>query len=707
VKKHLLTTCLLGGLLSHSVLHAQAPDQKPDSPQKPKNPAAAPADTAALPEVLVEGRAEDLLGIATTASEGAIGSADLKDLPLLRRGELLETVPGMVVTQHSGDGKANQYFLRGFNLDHGTDFSFSVDGVPVNLPSHAHGQGYSDLNFLIPELIDTIGYKKGPFYSEVGDFSGAGSAQISLVNSLPHGIFTVESGMYDYVRVLFANSSKLGAGTLLYAFEYNHYDGPWTNAEKSSRYNFFVRYHQEVGDDKLSITASAYKAPGWNSTDQIPQRAVDSGLLSRYGAVDSTDGGRTSRYELSLDWTHRGDNATTKLSLYGFYYDLNLFSNFTYYLTDPVHGDQINQVDRRFVTGGELKQTWDQEWWGKKVRNTIGLQLRNDFIPTSGLNHTEDQQVLDVLVKDRIEEFSTGLFFANQIQWAKWFKSNLSVRGDLYSVDVNSVQAGNSGTKTAAIFSPKLSLVFGPWAKTEIYANIGSGFHSNDARGTTLSYDSSNVAQSKVPLLVRSEGAEIGVRTSAIEGLVSTVSLYYLHLDSELTFDGDSGDTQANGPSRRYGIEFANFYKPTPWLTLNADLALTNSRYTSPTTTVTGTQGYYIANSIPVVLSAGATVELPNGIFGNLRARYFGSQPLIEDNSVRQPASVIMDAKVGYRHRNWEVALEALNLLNSQSSDIAYYYTSRLKGESSSGVTGVVVHPAEPFEIRASFTLHF
>jgi hypothetical protein len=704
VKKHLLTTCLLGGLLSHSVPCARADEQNPDSPQKPKGPAAAPAQ---MPEVLVEGRAEDLLGVATTASEGAIGSTDLKDLPLLRRGELLETVPGMVVTQHSGDGKANQYFLRGFNLDHGTDFSFSVDGVPVNLPTHAHGQGYSDLNFLIPELIGSIGYKKGPFYAEVGDFSGAGASQIRLVNSLPQGILNVQGGMYDFVRVLFANSSKVGAGTLLYAAEYNHYDGPWTTPEHSSRYNFFLRYHQQTGDDTLSITANAYKAPGWRSTDQVPQAAIASGLISRFGAIDPTDGGRTSRYQLSLDWARKEDFGTTKLTAYGFYYDMRLFSDFTYFLTDPVHGDQFNQVDRRIVAGAALTQTLDQTWWGKKVQNTFGLQIRNDFIPDSGLNHTQNQQVLDVLVRDRVEEFSTGLFFDNQIQWAKWFKSNLGVRGDLYAVDVNSAQPGNSGSRTAAIFSPKLSLIFGPWNKTEFYANIGSGFHSNDARGTTISYDSSNMPQSRVPLLVRSKGAEVGMRTSLVDGLVSTVSLYYLHLDSELTFDGDSGSTTANGPSRRYGVEFANFYKPTSWLTLNADLALTNSRYTSPTETATGTQGYYIANSIPVVLSAGATVDLPSGIFGGVRVRYFGSQPIIEDNTVRQPASVIVDAKVGYRRKNWEFSLDALNLLNSRTDDIAYYYPYRLPGQPASGVNGAVIHPAEPFEVRASFTLHF
>ena len=321
--------------------------------------------------------------MATTSSEGAIGSVDLRDLPLLRRGELLETVPGMVVTQHSGDGKANQYFLRGFNLDHGTDFAFSVDHVPVNLPSHAHGQGYSDLNFLIPELIDSIDYKKGPFYSEVGDFSGAGAAEINLVNTLPHNILNVQAGMFDFVRILLAGSPKIGAGNLLYAFEYNHYDGPWNVPEHSNRFNGFLRYHLQNGDDELNITANAYYAPGWTSTDQVAQRAINEGVISRFGALDPSDGGKTGRYLLSLDWTRHEDYGATRLTVYGFYYDHSLFSNFTYFLDDPVHGDQFNQVDKRYVTGADLKQTWNQTWWGAKVENTAGWQVRNDYIPDS------------------------------------------------------------------------------------------------------------------------------------------------------------------------------------------------------------------------------------------------------------------------------------------------------------------------------------
>ena len=658
---------------------------------------AAPAPTQ-MPEVVVHGRAEDLVGAAISASQGAVGGADLEDLPLLRRGELLEAVPGMVVTQHSGGGKANQYFLRGFNLDHGTDFAFSIDGVPVNLPSHAHGQGYSDLNFLIPELVSSIDFKKGPFYPEVGDFSGSGAADLHLVTRLPEGIANVQGGMFGYARALLADSPQLGPGTLLYALEYNHTNGPWDLPEHSNRWNGLLRYHWDRARDEVNLTGTFYWAPQWQSTDQVAERAVAANLISRFGSLDPTDGGRTGRAALSFDWTRRDDGSVTKLLLYGFYYRLNLFSNFTYFLDDQVNGDQFEQVDRRFVSGGELRRTWQRVWGGKAVENTIGVQMRNDYIPDVGLNHTVARQILQVLSDDRVEEFNTGVFANNQVQWMPWLKSELGLRGDIFAIDVSSDTPANSGGSTAGIVSPKATLVFGPWKKTEFYLDVGSGFHSNDARGVTITVDPVTLApQTRVPLLVRTKGAEIGMRSSILPGLVSTLSLWFLRSDSELTFAGDSGDTEANGASRKYGVEWASFYRPTSWLMLSADLALTQARYLD---------GSYIANSIPVVVSAAAVVETPMGIFGGVRLRTFGSQPLIEDDSVRQPASTIVNALVGYRWRRYEVSAEALNLFDSKADDIAYYYPSRLAGEPA-GINDVHVHPAEPFQIRGSVTVHF
>jgi hypothetical protein len=661
---------------------------------------------AEMPEVVVRGRAEDILGVAVGASEGAIGEADLKDLPLLRRGEIMETVPGLVVTQHSGDGKANQYFLRGFNLDHGTDFAFSIDDVPVNLPSHAHGQGYSDLNFMIPELVNFIEYRKGPFYSEVGDFSGSGAANVHLVNSLPQGTLNLQGGMYGFLRGLAAASSTIGPGTLLYALEYNRYNGPWVVPEGSNRFNGLLRYHWTTSKDQYTVSASLYAAPDWHATDHVAQRAIDDGLITRFGALDPSDGGNTGRGALTFHWMRKHDDGTTTLTMYGFYYRLNLYSNFTYFLNDPVNGDQFEQIDRRYVGGANLRRTWNQTWLGKDVENVLGVQIRNDYLPLSGLNHTANRQVVGVYINDRIEEFTTGAYGNNQIQWCDWFRTNVGVRADVFAVDVTSNLPVNSGSKTDAIVSPKASLIFGPWKKTELYFNLGSGFHSNDARGVTATVAATDLSpQSKVPLLVRTKGAEVGTRTSILPGLVSTLSLWYLQSDSELIFSGDAGDTEATSQSHKYGVEWANFYKPTSWLTLVADVALTRARYVDDHKG--DYVGPYIPNSIPIVVSGVATVESPSGIFASARLRYFSSQPLIEDNGIREPDSLIIDAKVGYRHGRYEVAADVLNLLDSKSDDIAYYYASRLQGEPAAGVNDIHIHPVEPFEVRAGLTVHY
>ena len=694
--------------LAGSPAPARAEESAPPAQAGVPSSAAAPLapPLPEMPEVVVHGRAGDLLGTATSASQGAVGGEDLQDLPLLRRGELLESVPGMVVTQHSGDGKANQYFLRGFNLDHGTDFAFSVDGVPVNLPSHAHGQGYADLNFLIPELVDAIDFKKGPFYPEVGDFSGAGAADVRLLSALPEGIANLQLGEFGYARALLADSPVLGPGTLLYAVEYNHDDGPWVVPENSNRYNGLLRYRWGRGRDDFMVTGSLYWAPSWNATDQVPQRAIDAGL-SRFGAIDPNDGGNTGRAALSFDWTRRDDSSVTHLSLYGFYYRLNLWSDFDYALKDPTNLDQIEQVDRRSVAGGTLTRSWERVWGGKKVENVVGLQVRNDAIPDSGLNHTHERQVLDVLTYDHVDEVTAGIYGQNRIQWTRWLRSELGLRADVTAIDVDSTTvAANSGTAAAGIVSPKATLVFGPWKRTELYLDAGTGFHSNDARGVTLTVDSYGLPVQSAPLLVRTKGAEVGVRTAVVRGLVSTLSLWYLESSSELTFNGDSGSTEANGPSRKAGVEWANFYKPTTWLTLSADLAFTRARYVDPQLTVNGSAGHYIANSIPVVVSAAAVVETPSGIFGGARLRYFSSQPLIEDDSQREPASTIVSAVLGCRFGRYEVSAEALNLFDSKSDDIAYYYASRLPTEST-GMPGVHFHPVEPFQVRGSLTAHF
>src|SRR5256712_4253930 len=461
-----------------TLLWAQTPAH-----QVPAEPSAEAPQT--LEPVVVTGRADDLVGVAGSASEGRVGQAELQTRPLLRPGEVLEVVPGVVVTQHSGTGKANQYFLRGFNLDHGTDFSTRVDGVPVNLPTHAHGQGYMDLNWVIPEIVDYVNFRKGPYYADVGDFSSAGTADFHLFDSLPEGLAKLTVGQDDYYRLVVAQSPQLGPGHLLSAFEGNYYNGPWDNAQHFRKLNGLLKYSLNTGLGSFSFGLTAYEAR-WNSTDQIPLRAVARGLLSRLGALDPSDGGRTGRYSLFANWSLKDDHSLTTANAYLFYYSLNLFSNFTFFLDDPVNGDQFEQKDRRVVVGGNAAQTWFTTWLGMSMDHTLGLQVRHDAIPAVGLFKTRERSRLRTVRDDTVHETSVGMYYQNQTQWLPKVRTVVGLRGDVFGFDVNSNLVVNSGNRPASIFSPKPGLIVGPWAQTEVYLNGGFGFHSNDARGTTI-----------------------------------------------------------------------------------------------------------------------------------------------------------------------------------------------------------------------------
>ncbi len=655
-----------------------------------------------LDEFVVAGRAADLIGTAETASEGSVGYVELEARPFLRRGELLEVVPGVVITQHSGDGKANQYFLRGFNLDHGTDFSIGVDGMPVNMRSHAHGQGYADLNFIIPEFVQSVDYSKGPFTAATGDFSAAGAASFQLFKTLPQALAKIEIGDNEYARFVAGDSFAHADGAVTtMGFEATRNNGPWDLDENFRRFSGLVRQSWNDGPDReFSLTALGYGAK-WNSTDQVPLRAVETGLIDRFGDIDPTDGGDTARASLSFDALFKGADASTRLTAYAIYYRLNLFSNFTYFLDDPVNGDQFNQRDGRGVFGANLEHDRTVSFLGRKLDATLGAQLRYDTIELA-LDHTAERQLVNVIRHDHVNEGSIGIYANGTVHWTDWLRAEAGLRGDFYSFDVTSDNPLNSGPRTAAIASPTLGLVFGPWGKTELYANAGLGFHSNDARGTTITVNPTDgTPVDRDNPLVRSHGLEAGVRTSAVPGLVSTVSVWALDLDSELVFSGDAGDTEASGATRRYGVEFANYYKIHSWLALDADVSFTHARYRE------GAPADYVANSLSTVVTGGIVAGKSDGLFGSLRLRYFGPQPIIEDNSVREPSSTTFNARIGWRNRRWEIALDVLNLLNRENDDIAYYYTSRLPGEPAAGVEDTHFHPAEPREFRLSVTKKF
>lgn len=697
-------------------------------------------DSSSVPQelapIVVTGKAEDLIGVAATASQGRASSEDLLSRPVLRRGEILEIIPGVIITQHAGGGKANQYFLRGFNLDHGTDFAVSVENMPMNMRTHAHGQGYTDLNPLIPELVESVEYRKGTFAAADGDLSTAGSANFLFFNELPHNQATFEIGEDNYYRGLIAGSIMLDApeaspsvttdpkypknvgknpmlpapsdvrSGLTYALEYNTYDGPWVRPDDFRRWNGMLRYFHGDEDNFFTVTFMGYHAD-WNSSDQIPKRAIEDGRIDRFGTVDPTTLGESQRYSLNATFQTRDGDVVTRGNAYAIYYDLALFSNFTYFLDYPDRGDQFEQKESRWIFGGNIARTWENaEFFAHPTELMLGFQTRHDVIGDIGLYRTEARRRFLTVREDEVYEASAGIYGEAKTQWTDWFRTVAGLRADGYYFDTqSSTLKANEGDEFDGIISPKISAIFGPWHETEFYLSYGMGFHSNDARGVNTVIDpGSGDRVDKVDPLVRTQSAEIGVRSQVAPNLTTSLALFWIESDSELVYIGDAGTNEAGPGSRRYGLEFASYWRPVKWFTLDAEIALTHARFTD-----SGDEDY-IPSSVPLMFSGGITLGAhgnEEGPFASIRARAFDRRPLIEDNSVKGKSSFLVNAGIGYRKKNWEAAVECLNLFDREDNDIEYFYTSRLQGERAEGYDDIHLHPTEPRTFRVRLTYKF
>ncbi|RTL44223.1 MAG: TonB-dependent receptor [Burkholderiales bacterium] len=672
-----------------------------------------PAAATELERVEVTGRHYDnAVGSSDAASQGTIRAELLKSRPALRPGEVLEFVPGVIVTQHSGDGKANQYFLRGFNLDHGTDFATTVNGMPVNMPTHGHGQGYSDLNFLIPELVDRIEYRKGPYFAKNGDFAAAGSADIAYRNTLDENFASLTLGQRQFQRFVGAGSTALGGGlSLLGAIEVQHNDGPWKLPEHLRKSNGVLTLSGGTAAQGWSASLMGYDAK-WNSTDQVPERLIDAGTyqgkpFGRFDAIDPTDGGETRRTSLSGEWHRATENGTTRIAGYAMNYRLKLFSNFTYALERPDDGDQFSQQDRRDVYGLNASQTVEHRLGDLPAKSEIGFQVRHDRIRV-GLFDTVERRITATTRDDEVRETLGGIYGQTSVEVTPWLRTIVGVRADEGRFKVNSLtNAANSGSASAHLVSPKFALILGPWSKTEFFFNAGRGFHSNDARGTTATVDpKTGDPVDKVPGLVAARGMELGARTEWIPGLQSSLAVWKLDFDSELVYVGDAGATEANRPSKRHGIEWNNRYVPLPWLLVDADLAWTRARFSD-----LDPAGNRIPNAVDKVGSVAFTVRDIGPWSASVQWRYLGSGALIEDNSVRSRASLTTNLRVSRKlgallGRNSELTLDVFNLFDRKVNDIEYFYESQLPGEMSP-VADKHVHPAEPRTVRLTLKLGF
>jgi hypothetical protein len=693
-------------------------------------PSAAPIKE--IGRVVAVGRESNLVGTASAASEGTIDQTEIANQPILRPGEILEDIPGLIISQHSGEGKANQYYLRGFQLDHGTDLAATIDDIPVNMPTHAHGQGYSDINWLMPELVSSVTYKKGPYYADEGDFSTAGSYDLYYRNTIEPTL-SLGVGDYGYDRIFFADSPKVGIGNLLYALELYHDNGTFKRPDEYKKISALLRWSHTTESSAFAVTAQAYRGD-FNSTDQIPQRLVDEGVLSPDGYIDPTDGGRTYRYTLSTSWEHDDLHGVTRLAAYGESYGLDLFSNFTYYQFDasdyynvtanpitcnPLYttcapgaqhvntytsycpanitptgtamlpgsvtpnafgyscGDQREQEDKRFVSGLKLTRSLV----GSNANTTLGLGMRNENIYVLGLFLTNGQNRLPdgTLSDDRVVERDTFMYVESQYRAGKKLRFTGGLRADAYNMNVVDFQPANSGIRSAAMVNPKFTTSYAMSPNQELYLDFGDSFHSNDARGTTqtlepqthATIDPTGAPVQQYTPLVRAWGEEVGYRYSAAK-LTTTLSFWKLNIASELVFDGDHGVTTPNGPTVRKGIELTNYFRPTKSLTLDADIATSTARFlTNP-----DNAGTYVPESLNVVSAAGVTWDRPK-FAATLRYEYFGPRVLDQAGDAVSAPTGIVNAQFSLKSRNGHrLNLDILNLLNGQADDVEYYYGS-------------------------------
>ena len=679
--------------------------------------------TIALPEVSVSAQADRAFFAPDTASQGVVTGRQIEEQPRSRVGEVLEVVPGLIATQHSGEGKANQYFLRGFNLDHGTDIDIWLADMPVNMRTHAHGQGFADLNFMIPELISNLHYSKGPYFPDLGDFDTAGAVQINYVNTLPHDLALATAGTLGYYRGLGAMSRPIGAGNVLAAAEYVHSDGPFVFPDNYNKGNLVLNYSQGNPDNGFSFTGM-YMNDAFHATNQIPQRAVTEGLICLYCPFDPTDGGSSERYSFSTKYAATTDAGQLNANAYFIGYQLQLFNNFDGFVTfPPPIGDQFVQQDRRKIYGGNVSYMMPGNLFGFDAKNTIGFQTRTDDIHIY-LAETTGRVVRFTVRDDHVIESSAGVYIENRVQWADKFRTMTGLRGDLYYGSDESTLQANSGKIVQAIASPKGNLIFGPWQNTEYYLSVGQGFHSNDLRGTLTNVDAlateinfmrgnpTVVTQGKTPLLTKATGYEVGLRSEPVPNFKLEGALFVLNLNSEATFSGDEAVTTPGRPSQRKGIELTASYKPLPWLRLDGDFAATHARFANgdngAADTEPGHPGNYIPGAANMIAAASATVEDLGPWFGALRFRYFGRRPLIEDNSVTSKPTTLVDLRIGYKiseqARLW---LDILNLFNNTGAhQIDYFYPSQLASETAP-VYDVHFHPVEPLSVRFTLSMTF
>ena len=658
----------------------------------------APAETASGPvedqpgakdekgnTIVIYGRAIEQIGEATSASEGVVGYADLSTRPISRAAELVEVIPGMIATEHSSGGKANQYFLRGFNLDHGTDFGGFIDGVPINQRSHPHMSGYLDLNLLMADLVERIEFKKGVQYADNGDYTAAGSASFVLYDKLPDNYAQLRIDAEGEYKVNAAGSWDIGEGTLLAAATHEGGDGSFDLPAKLDKNIVYLKYSQPMGDARLRLGFIGY-TNDWVATDQIPQRAVENGTIDRFGFIDPTNGGVSKRYIASagLDWDDASVLAYVQRS------ELNLFHNFTYFL-DPVLGDQVEQVERRNAAGARAKIERDFDLFDIKAEGRLGADTHFDWLDESSLYKTTARVRTSAISQNAVDVMSADVWGDVTLHWTDRLRTTFGLRADYVDGSVETPVTANEGSDSGVQWSPKVNIAYTLTDDLEIYAGAGLGFHSNNIIGVVQTIDPVAGTPVDAPsLFSESRGGEIGVRWEPDTTFNLSAAVFALDFDSELIYVGDAGISEPSDPTRRYGFEIASFWNPVDWLAFDASYAYSHSRFKD---TPAGLDR--VPNTVEGVAAAGVTWLPGDGWEGSLRVRYLGPGPLIEDNSVRAPSTTLVNAGISKDFGQFEIGLDILNLLDAQDFDMVYFYESQLQGEAAP-VEDIHFHPVHP-----------
>jgi outer membrane cobalamin receptor len=641
----------------------------------------------------------EAVDIATPVSQPfqTISALDIQTRPINSTQDVLRTVPGLFIAQHAGGGKAEQLFLRGFDIDHGTDVSISVDGAPVNMVSHAHGQGYADLHFVIPELVEKVDFNKGPYEATAGDFTTAGSVRFKTMDALDHNLIKVEGAQFNTARAVGA-FNLLGQGAerrnrhAYLAAETMYSDGYFDAPQALKRLNVQGKYSALLDDQqRVSFTASAFSS-SWDASGQVPERAIASGAITRFGAIDPTEGGQTSRYNLIFEhMKSRGSQGLWRNQLYYTRYAFELYSNFTFFLNDPVNGDGIRQREKRHLFG----YSGSYRHQGHILQSEIGVFLRSDQTSGSELSRVRARAFkMSGLALGNIAQTNSGAYWSEKVQLGA-FTMEAALRADIfqfaYENQLDSLYAPQR--ETAGIVSPKVKLNYTLGSKTQLYFHAGSGFHSNDTRVV--------VAQRAEQALPRALGADLGVVFKPAKGLLVQLAAWRLALEQEFVYVGDEAVVEAGGKTRRSGLDLSLRGQMARHLFVDADITYSHARSVEAEA---GAQNIPLA---PVFTgTAGLNWDKGSGFFGSLRSRYLGNRPANEDNSVRAEGYFLLDVVAGWKWKQVEASITVQNLLNTAWKEAQFDTESRLKDELEP-VSEIHFTPGTPFFLKGGLSIRF